>query len=103
MPMPPIGMPQMQAPKMDLKGPQASMQGMNFQAQGPQAHMQGPQMQAPPPPAPPPMQFPAIKMEAPKPPAEIKTPGMNMLLIVIICLVAFLLGAILMVLLIKPK
>jgi hypothetical protein len=76
--------------------------------------MQMPSMQMPPmqmphaPPPPPPPQMPQVNMgplAAPKMPdkAPATGSGPNMLLIVIFCLVAFLVGALLMVLLLKPK
>jgi hypothetical protein len=69
-----------------------------FQVAAPK--LEAPKLQAPKAPQ---MQMPAIKMEAPKiAPPQVKPPT-NILLIVIWCLVAFLLGAVVMVLVIKPK
>jgi hypothetical protein len=100
----PGGMPKVSPGQMQVKGPAMQMQGAHVSAQGPQAHMQAPKVQAPPPPHMQ-MQMPPIKMETPKiPAAQVKPPaGPNILLIVIWCLVAFLIGAVLMVLLLKPK
>ena len=87
MPMPQVKVapPQFQAPQLQMQGPQASVQP--------------PQMQAPQ------AQMPQIQMQAPQVPApQAKPPDKtNVLLIVIFCLVAFLIGAVLMLVLIKPK
>jgi hypothetical protein len=82
--MPPMQMPQVQAPH--VQGPQV---------QAPQMHVQPPQMQMP--------QVSMAPIKAPQMPTEVpvKAPGPNMLLIVIFCLLAFLVGALLMVLLLK--
>jgi hypothetical protein len=89
--MPQVQMPQMQGPQVHAQPPQ--MQGP--QVQGPQVHMQPPQMQIP--------QVSMAAVKAPTMPAgvPVKAPGPNMLLIAIFCLLAFLVGALLMVLLLK--
>jgi hypothetical protein len=76
-------------PQMQLKMPPMQM------PQPPQMHVQPPQMQMP--------QVSMAPVKAPQMPAEVpvKAPGPNMLLIVIFCLLAFLVGALLMVLLLK--
>jgi len=82
--MPPMQMPQVQGPHVQPP-----------QVQPPQMHVQPPQMQMP--------QVSMAPVQAPKMPTEaaVKAPGPNMLLIVIFCLLAFLVGALLMVLLLK--
>jgi len=90
-----------QSPQMQLKMPPMQMP----QVQAPQiqgAHVQPPQVHA----QPPQMQMPQVSMAAVKPPqlpteVGVKAPGPNMLLIAIFCLLAFLVGALLMVLLLK--
>jgi hypothetical protein len=78
-----------QAPPMQLKMPPMQM------PQAPQMHVQPPQMQMP--------QVSMTPVKAPQMPTEVpvKAPGPNMLLIAIFCLLAFLVGALLMVLLLK--
>jgi hypothetical protein len=78
-----------QAPPMQLKLPPMQM------PQAPQMHVQPPHMQMP--------QVSMTPVKAPQMPTGIpvKAPGPNMLLIVIFCLLAFLVGALLMVLLLK--
>jgi hypothetical protein len=96
-----------QTPSAAPQGPQAPQGGAAPQA----AQLKMPPMQMPPAPQmhvqpPPPMQMPQVSMasiKAPKMPTEVavKAPGPNMLLIVIFCLLAFLVGALLIVLLLK--
>lgn len=87
----------MPMPQVKVAPPQ--FQTPQLQMQGPQASVQPPQMQAPQ------AQMPQIQMQAPQVPApQAKPPDKtNVLLIVIFCLVAFLIGAVLMLVLIKPK
>jgi hypothetical protein len=88
----------MQMPPIQM--PQAHMQGPSMQVQGPSVQAQPPQMQMP--------QMPQVNMAplaAPKMPDKVPGTGSgpNILLIVIFCLLAFLVGALLMVWLLKPK
>ena len=78
-----------QAPQMQMPMPQFQM------PQAPQVQMQAPQIQMP--------QVSMAPMQAPQMPTQVpvKAPGSNMLLIAIFCLLAFLVGALLMVLLLK--
>ena len=98
----------MRAPSAAPQSPQAPQGGAAPQA--PQMQMKMPPMQMPPAPQmhvqPPQMQVPQVSMTPIKAPAmptavPVKAPGPNMLLIVIFCLLAFLVGALLMVLLLK--
>lgn len=91
----PMQMPQMQMPQVQM--PQAQFQGPQVQAQGPNVQAQAPHMQ---------MQMPQVSMAPltpPKMPDQIpaKAPGPNFVLIAIFCLLAFLVGAVLMVFLLK--
>jgi hypothetical protein len=100
MQMPAIPMPQMQMPQAQVQGPSLQAHGANVQAQGPSAHAQPPQMQMP--------AMPPVSMAPPPAPkmpdkAAVPASGPNILLIAIFCLVAFLVGALLMVYLLKPK
>jgi hypothetical protein len=95
MPQAPQGAAAPQAPQMQLKMPPMQMPQAPPMPQAPQMHVQPPQMQMP--------QVSMTPVKAPQMPTgvPVKAPGPNMLLIAIFCLLAFLVGALLMVLLLK--